>query len=234
METTASAADLSRPLATRASGVAETRQAIMAAASELMAERGPEQLTISEVARRARVNRGTAYQHFRTREELISAVREAFAQRLAELLAGGGGVDDRIDRIIEYFVAHPALARLWIYELLSDEPHRSSPAWDAYVSRVDAFAKSGAARQGIDAGMMAFILVAAPLLWSLWSRAGAGGEQAQTARFAREFKRLLLFGALRAESWPELTQALGLDVNQLPDSNHTFKHKSKRDRRSTP
>ncbi len=183
-----------------------------------MAQRGPEQLAVSEVARRAGLNRGTAYQHFRTREDLISAVREAFAEELSRLLAAAGGLDERIDRIIEYFVANPALARLWIYELLSGEPQRSSPAWDAYVSRIEAFAGSGAAREGIDAGMLAFILVAAPLLWSLWSRAGAGGEiSVQTGRFARELKRLLLFGALRPESWPDVVSAMGFAAAPRPD-----------------
>lgn len=176
-----------------------------------MAQRGPEQLAVSEVARRAGLNRGTTYQHFRTREDLIAAVREAFAEELSRLLAAAGGLDERIDRIIEYFVANPAVARLWIYELLSDEPRRSSPAWDAYVSRIEAFARSGAAREEIDAGMLAFILVAAPLLWSLWSRAAAGGELAvQTRRFAHEFKRVLLFGARRPESWPDRVRAPGL------------------------
>ena len=40
---------------------ASTREAILAAARELMAERGPEGMTISEVAHRAGINRGTAY-----------------------------------------------------------------------------------------------------------------------------------------------------------------------------
>src|SRR5580693_2485414 len=50
-----------------------TREAILAAAREVLARDGKEGLSVAQVAQRAGVNRGTAYQHFKTREELIEA-----------------------------------------------------------------------------------------------------------------------------------------------------------------
>src|ERR1700722_18657929 len=50
-----------------------TREAILEAARTQLAKDGPEGLSLSEVAHLAGVNRGTAYQHFRTREKLIEA-----------------------------------------------------------------------------------------------------------------------------------------------------------------
>ena len=41
-----------------------THREILQAALEVLAKDGPESLSVSEVARRAGVNRGTAYQHF--------------------------------------------------------------------------------------------------------------------------------------------------------------------------
>ena len=49
------------------------REAILGAASHMLALRGPDGASLSEVAHLAGVNRGTAYQHFETREKLIAA-----------------------------------------------------------------------------------------------------------------------------------------------------------------
>ena len=52
---------------------AATREVILEAARALLAKDGPEGISLSEVATLAGVNRGTAYQHFETREKLIEA-----------------------------------------------------------------------------------------------------------------------------------------------------------------
>ena len=63
-----------------------THEAILAAAQAMMAEHGPQGLTVSDVARRAGVNRGTAYQHFPTRERLIDEVLERLGRRTKRML----------------------------------------------------------------------------------------------------------------------------------------------------
>ena len=50
----------------------------------LLARSGPEGVSLSEVARLAGVNRGTAYQHFDTREGLIEATVATRWRRLAQ------------------------------------------------------------------------------------------------------------------------------------------------------
>src|SRR5579863_6176588 len=50
-----------------------TREAILEAAREVLAQDGKEGLSVAQVAQRAGVNRGTAYQHFPTREHLLEA-----------------------------------------------------------------------------------------------------------------------------------------------------------------
>jgi hypothetical protein len=47
--------------------------------------------------------------------------------------------------------------------------------------------------------------VATPLVWSLWASQGTGDAAARdVGRFARELKRLLLFGVMKPEAWPEM------------------------------
>jgi AcrR family transcriptional regulator len=50
-----------------------TRAAILEAARTVLAKDGPEGLSVSQVSQLAGVNRGTAYQHFQTREQLLAA-----------------------------------------------------------------------------------------------------------------------------------------------------------------
>jgi len=183
-----------------------TREAILRAARELVAERGPEGMTISEVAHRAGVNRGTAYQHFRNRDELANAVHHWFSETLAKLLSGDLPVGERIDGFLEFIVDHPEYARLWIHEMLSIPSGRSSESWEAFVAALEEFAATDGARPGIDPERIARILVSAPLVWSLWAnRAVAEEDRALEVRcFAREIKRMLLYGVLNPEAWPEM------------------------------
>jgi len=59
-----------------------TREAILAAAGVQLAKDGPEGLSVSEVAHAAGVNRGTAYQHFESRDNLVKATVEWVSEKL--------------------------------------------------------------------------------------------------------------------------------------------------------
>jgi AcrR family transcriptional regulator len=65
-----------------------TRREILQAALEVLAKDGPESLSVAEVARRAGVNRGTAYQHFPTREDLAHATAEWVSERIYDEFYG--------------------------------------------------------------------------------------------------------------------------------------------------
>src|SRR5438445_11724417 len=87
-----------------------TYQAILDAAEALMAERGPEGLTVSEVAHRASVNRTTAYQHFRTREQVIEAVTTRLLEGVSRVLESDRSLGERIDHMVNLHVDRPAHA----------------------------------------------------------------------------------------------------------------------------
>src|SRR6516164_4287026 len=65
-----------------------TREAILEAAGTRLAKVGPDGLSLSEVAHLAGVNRGTAYQHFETREKLIKATAEWVGEKLFRAVFG--------------------------------------------------------------------------------------------------------------------------------------------------
>ncbi|MGH7897806.1 MAG: TetR/AcrR family transcriptional regulator [Candidatus Binatia bacterium] len=188
-----------------------TYESILDAAQELMAELGPEGLTVSEVVHRAGVNRTTAYQHFRTREQVIDAVMARLSREVSRMLEAEMSLGERIDHMVKFHLEHPDVARLWLFQMLSDVPVPKDGGWERYLRAMNALAASDRTADGIDPDMLAAILLGATLVWSLLARKGPKGEDGAreaTARFLRELKRLLLYGVLKPAEWPELAASI--------------------------
>ena len=66
-----------------------TRASILEAAKTILARDGAEGLSVSSVAKLAGVNRGTAYQHFQVKEDLIRATLDSVSQQLLDAVFGG-------------------------------------------------------------------------------------------------------------------------------------------------
>jgi AcrR family transcriptional regulator len=186
-----------------------THELILGAAQAMMAEQGPGGLTVSDVARRAGVNRGTAYQHFPTRERLVAAVLERLGRGTKALLDATApqGLDERIDATVEHFVSNPELVRLSLFRMLAGIPHPTAELWEGYVQRVHALAASSGARSDADGDMLAVILLGATMLWSLRVQSG-GASAAATRRYLRELKRLMLYGVIRPERHADVVAAV--------------------------
>lgn len=200
-----------------------TREAILEAAREVLAQDGQEGLSVAQVALLAGVNRGTAYQHFQTREQLIEATaawvsekmfRAVFGDpaRVRERTSDGANVDsDDVatvnDRLVAFAMENPALARVWLFEVLRSKRPSSDPFWRQYASTFERFAKTKQAQPGIDTEVLSVLFLAGTFLWPVWARAHARGakeRQDMAERFAREVLRLTLHGSLRPEKYPEL------------------------------
>lgn len=189
----------------------ESRAALLKAARALAAERGIEALTVVAVAERAGLNRSTAYQHFRSRQALVRAVGKGFAEELQRMFSEPRPLGEQIDFFVHYFREHPHIARIWLFHLLADRGTGTAPGWEHYVGALERLSKSHRSQDGIDAEMLGVIGMTSALVWSLMARQRADdeeGAQRETLRFARELKRLFLFGALRPEAWPELVEEL--------------------------
>lgn len=196
-----------------------SRSALLQAARELMAERGPEAITVVAVAQRAGLNRSTAYQHFRNREQLLRAVSDAFAREVREMFVQRRAFGEQVDFFVDYFRDHPDVARIWMFGLLSEDREATTEGWSDYVSAMERLAKSPRSQDGVDAEMLGVIGVSAALMWSLMSRRRTDDPETarvETRRFARELKRLFLFGALRPERWPELAAEIERDRSEGP------------------
>lgn len=199
-----------------------TRESILEAAREVLAQDGKEGLSVAQVAQRAGVNRGTAYQHFQTREQLIEATAEWVSDKLFRAVFGDpdashdseAGKDvDATDiesvqaRLANFAMENPALGRVWLFEVLSSRRPANDPFWRQYELSFEQFAKTKLAQPGIDVEVLSVLFLAGTFLWPVWARAHARSakeRQQMTERFTREVLRLTLHGTLRPEKYPEL------------------------------
>ena len=108
-----------------------SRVRLLAAAKELVAEDGLDALTVVGVARRAGLNRSTAYQHFPQRTDLIDAVGAQFAHELRGLFSEPRELGEQIDFFSHHFRENPDIARIWMFHLLRDEEVVSQPGGTA-------------------------------------------------------------------------------------------------------
>ena len=200
-----------------------TREAILEAAREILAQDGKEGLRVSEVAHRAGVNRGTAYQHFPTREQLIEATAESVSQKLFQAVYGklthvmGRTADsDAIRGVTEHLaffaMENPELSRAWLFELLSSQRPASDRFWREFESSFEQLARTNYARPDIDTEVVSVLMLGGIFLWPVWARArarNAGERKQMTMRLAREVLRLSMYGTLTPEKFPELERFFG-------------------------
>ena len=179
-----------------------TRRRILDAARRLMADRGPESLTVSAVAHAAEINRTTAYQHFRTRDDLVRAVSDELVAEVMRLLADPRPLPERIDFLAHHFLEHPEFARFALQLMLSESPFPRE-AWERADGR-GAQDQRGPRRAGRrrrrDAAPRAD--GRSPSCGRCTRAASSRTPDAArraTQRLTRELKRLLLYGLFRPE-----------------------------------
>jgi AcrR family transcriptional regulator len=202
-----------------------TREAILEAARQQLSQDGKEGVSVAQVAQRAGVNRGTAYQHFQTREQLIDATAAWVSDKLyrsvfgdpvvaAEPSLDSGNIRGVTEHLADFAMENPEIGRVWLFELLSSRRPTNDPFWQQYVSNFERFAKSDFAQPGIDAEVMSVLLLAGAFLWPVWARSHARSakeRQQMAKRFSREVLRLCLHGTLKPEKYAELEELVRQD-----------------------
>ena len=199
-----------------------TRKAILEAACARLAVDGPEGVSLSEVAHLAGVNRGTAYQHFQTREKLIKATTEWVSDKLFRAVFGDPetvgerrpelvDIMELTDRLANFAMDNPELCRIWLLQVLSSRNPANDPFWKEYEGSLARFAKTDLAQDNVDLEVASVIALAGAFLWPVWARAHAKGTKnlRQLAhRYAHECLRTSMYGNLRPERYPEIAERL--------------------------
>ena len=86
------------------SGGGDKRERIVEASAEVFAERGFASTRVADIAEHAGIGKGTVYEYFSSKEELLFAVFEwindRIAKRVLAALAEGGSSHDRLVRLL--------------------------------------------------------------------------------------------------------------------------------------
>ncbi|OBJ52082.1 TetR/AcrR family transcriptional regulator [Mycobacterium sp. 1423905.2] len=96
-------------------GREEVAAAVLEAAADLFAERGPAATSIRDIAARSKVNHGLVFRHFGAKEQLVGAVLDHLGAKLTGLLHSGAApevLDQAMDRQM----------RVWARTLLDGYP----------------------------------------------------------------------------------------------------------------
>jgi AcrR family transcriptional regulator len=213
---------ISRTPARRKRDPGGTRQAILEAAGRLLANDGPEGLSVSQVAQLAGVNRGTAYQHFQTREQLLAATSAWVSEKLCrsvfgDLAADGEQPVESIDpqgvseHLAEFAMENPELGRVWLFELLSSGRPANDPFWKQYRTNFERFTQTEHAQPDIDVEVVSVLMLIGAFLWPVWAQAQVHNPKERrkmAKRFSNEVVRLSLHGTMRADKYRELDAKL--------------------------
>jgi AcrR family transcriptional regulator len=170
-------------MATQQERRALTRQKIIDAAAELFLQNGFENTTIMQILEKADIVKGTFYQHFETKMDLLVVLgREDGAKRVRKLIAevqqGLSPLEalQRYYRVLaQWFEAHPAIAEDAIVSALRlHDPESDSPesvAHDFTRLMLKIAKKKGEVRADIDVTSQAILIGGAFTLAAIdWSR----------------------------------------------------------------
>lgn len=201
---------------------AATREVILEAARTRLAKDGPEGLSLVEVANLAGVNRGTAYQHFETREKLIKATADWVSDKLFRAVFGDpskigernvetADMLDLQERMANFAMDNPELCRVWLLQVLSSADPSSDPFWREYQSSFERFSKTDLAQDNVDTEVLSVMMLSGNFLWPIWARSHAKTKpetRELARRFVDEVMRLSMYGTVRSERFPAIATRL--------------------------
>ncbi|QIG81038.1 TetR/AcrR family transcriptional regulator [Stakelama tenebrarum] len=177
-----------------------THADLLLTAVQLLSEGGVEALTISGLARAAKVNRTTVYYHFESREALVAAVKSWAAQQIVTGFRPDVSQRERIDSVTRFVLANPDLVKLWIEDFVSGSDIRDSyPFWDALVEGLRAHFARTPGEEDADVEVFCTILLTSAIIGPrVFANGVAPGERIDTIveRFRAEHQRLLRHEAL--------------------------------------
>ena len=140
-------------------------KAILDATSALIAEKGVDGFTLSEVARRAPINRALIYHYFKSRDNLVA---QAISHILSRYQAAGleAGVE-AIEGSLRMHIEHPEIARFFFQMLLNDRSLQGLGPWlREAIAALERFQQTSGLPAGVDPTFVGVIAMLTQLSWA--------------------------------------------------------------------
>jgi AcrR family transcriptional regulator len=182
-----------------------TCNAILEATGQLIAQKGVDGFTISEVALRAQINRALIYHYFKDRERLIQGAIQHIVDRYQPV--GQETSDEAVERMVRMHIEHPEIARFFIQLLLDGRPLPSlGPHIRAAIDGLERYQRQRASVELFDPAFAMIMLTLTQLSWAfareeLARLLGIDVEEADQ-RFIAQLKRVVGLG-LQAMTRPD-------------------------------
>jgi len=197
-------------MATQAERRVQTREKLLSAAKILFEDQGYETTRVDQIIKQANVAKGTFYQHFDSKlEVLIALEREAGRGRTREALvaiqAGAAALpvlDSYLESLAEWFEAREKIAEAMILSSLSrtdsETTHHPELSGRGFIHAVlEAAQRQGAIREDADAweltGMVGGFITSSVLCWTRHPQAG------QLSQLLKRSLKVFLEGAQARE-----------------------------------
>jgi len=194
-----------------------TKRRIHEAALVEFAEHGPDGTTVDRIAKRAQVNRERVYNYFGDKSTLFSAVIRSELDKIAAavplVITCTADLGEFAGRTFDYQRAHPYLARLVLWEGLSDTgsvPDEIART-ELYIGKAKAVAaaqQAGLIDDTIDPAHLIFLVIALSSYWSAApqiARMLSGSDARDSAEAAR--RRVAVVHAAQQIAAPRATPA---------------------------
>jgi AcrR family transcriptional regulator len=177
-----------------------TRERLLTAGIELMAEGGRSAVTLVGVAQRAGVARGTAHHHFASRQALLAEVEAGIGQALLKLADGAHHFKNPYGLALRLAVEDESIIRTRIYRILDEGP-LSDPRTVNLLNRLAAMDQEGLLRPGIDARSAALISAALDFAGLMAIALGRTPEErrALTRRLSDTWHEVFTHGVVNGE-----------------------------------
>ncbi|GAA5127638.1 TetR/AcrR family transcriptional regulator [Haloechinothrix salitolerans] len=134
--------------------------AVLAAATELLTESGPHDITVRRIAERAGVNHALAHRHFGTKEEIVRQALRAQADTVvAELAAHVAGSEPDITKLMAVFANYPTYWRSLAHVALHDPALAEQGAAPTTQLFVDLLRRAGDERAQVSAAVTASLML---------------------------------------------------------------------------
>jgi AcrR family transcriptional regulator len=180
-----------------------TRERLLAAAIELMAEGGEGAVTLAGAAERAGVTRGTAYHHFKGRDDLVAEMHASLEKQLLRLSDGSRVFTNPYGLIPKLAAEDESFLRSRLYRILEQGP-LADPRTVTLLERFRSPEGRRRLRPGVDPDAVAFIAAAMDMAGLMMISKGETVEQRRRLadRFGQAVYQLFRQGVIDTELDP--------------------------------
>jgi AcrR family transcriptional regulator len=186
---------------TRIRNPALTRARLLQATVEILAQKGPDGLSLKDAASLANVSRGVAYQHFEDREHLLREAEDWITARLLESIQAEAVADP--DEVLlsatRLILQNRDAASLLIADAMAGRDLSPKHPINRLIRQsLERMQAAGEARADLDIDILSYIFLGMTSTLVMLSRLPDSDPEELAQRFAREFAAFMEQGVFTA------------------------------------